>query len=753
VAPQLWPARVICFALAAAALAVFWGALRCDFVNYDDPTYVTSNAEIQHGLTAEGFAWAFETPAASNWHPLTWLSHMADVQVFGLKPAGHHLTSVLLHAANAVLLFLLLQRITGALWRSAAVAALFAWHPAHVESVAWIAERKDVLCAFFGLLTLGAYLRYAENLKSQISSFKFFYGLSLLLFALGLMSKPMLVTWPFVLLLLDYWPLGRMSRVSLPRLVMEKTPFLALSAACCVWTIWAQQQSHAVASAGGLPVSRRLGHVLASYLDYMVMLIFPRHLAIYYPYPAHDPIAMIMGGAAVLVLLSILAIATARRRPWWPVGWFWFVGMLVPVIGFVQVGDQAMADRYTYLPSVGLFLILAWSVAELAVRFPAVKLFAPAVGLVLLAATWTQVHYWKNTRTVFERALQVTQSNYVALTLLGSLRETEGNLEGAMEYYREALHDKPYYPDAHFFYARGLEEQGKAEQAKAEYAKALYLNPEFQQAHIFLGLLLAKEKKYDQAAAEYEAVLKINPRSATAHNDLGRLLQTQGRLDESLQHYLAAVKFDSSVAQAHNNLGVLYVQKGQLSNGVVQLREALRLNPGNAESEYNLALALNQQQQWKEACALWQRLAPAQPNNAGPQYQYGLALAREGKTREAMSQFARALLLTPDFAEALNELAWIAATDPRAEFRNGGEAVAMAGRACELTARRQPAMLLTLAAACAEAGRWSEALASARESQETANAKGNKDLAEKAARLLDIFATGKPYREPAAGSQ
>jgi tetratricopeptide (TPR) repeat protein len=457
---------------------------------------------------------------------------------------------------------------------------------------------------------------------------------------------------------------------------------------------------------------------------------------------------MVVGGAAVLALFTGLMVVLARRRPWLLVGWLWFVGMLVPVIGLVQVGDQAMADRYTYLPAIGLFILLAWGLAEMAARYRVIKLLAPALAMVMLAATWFQIHYWKDTRTVFERALQVTQNNYLALTLLGSIRQTDGNLDGAMELYREALRDKPNYPEAHFFFARGLEEQGKTDQAKAEYVMALRLNPSFEQAHIFLGLLLAREKNYDQAAAEYEAVLKTNPRSATAHNDLARLLQTEGRLDESVQHYLAAIKFDSSLAQAHNNLGILYLQKGQLAEGAAQLLEASRLNPGNVETDYNLALALMQQQQWKEASEILRKIAPSQPKNANAQYEYGLALAHEGKTREAMSQYAQALLLTPDFPEALNELAWIIATDPRPELRNGGQAVEMAERACELTGRQQPAMLLTLAAAYAEVGRFSEAITAVEKGRKIAKAKGNKSLEEKAARLRNALEKTQSYREP-----
>ena len=732
---------LVSLALAAITLAVFSPLFHSGFLEFDDQIYVTENPYVRSGLNGNSLAWAFHTSTSGNWLPVTWISHMFDYECYGMKAGGHHLTNILLHAANAILLFLLLQRMTRAAWPSAFVAALFAWHPAHVESVAWIAERKDVLCAFFGLLSLWAYIRFAETKRAV------FYLSTLVLFALGLMAKPMLVTWPLVLLLLDFWPLRRLSRADWPRRVLEKLPLLALSAAACGVAIWAQRQSHAIASGGGLGFGRRLEHALVSYLEYPGLLLCPRGLAIFYPYPTHEPMALVIGGAVTLIVLTALSIVTARRRPWAVVGWFWFVGMLVPVIGLLQVGDQALADRYTYLPSIGLFIIAAWGGAELAARWPFVKWFAPAAVAALLAATWTQVHYWKDMRSICEHALQVTDKNFMMLGLLGSVREADGDLDGAMKLYRESLRDKPDFFKGHFFLAHGLEQQGKDDEAKAEYELCLRLNPTYEPAHIRLGLLLARQKQFDQAAAEYEAVLQTNPRSATAHNDLARLLQTEGKLVESARHYEAALQFDSSLAPAHNNLGVLYLQEGKLPEAAAQLREALRLNPGNAETEYNLALALNDQGPSKEALEILQRLAPAQPNNAMMQYQLGLALARDGQTRPAMSQFARALLLTQDFPEALNALAWIAATDPHPEFRNGAQAVALASRACELTGRKQPAMLLTLAAAYAETGRFDDAAAAAQEGGALAKTQGNKTLEETAERINAAIAARKPFRE------
>ena len=750
----------IALALAAITLALFWPLSHYDFLDFDDQAYVTENPYVRSGLNWNSLAWAFTTSTAGNWHPLTWISHLLDVQLSGLQAGRHHLTNVLLHTANGVLVFLLLQKITGAVWRSALVAALFAWHPAHVESVAWIAERKDVLSALFFILTLFGYVWHAARPGWGR------YAATLALFALALMAKPMVVTLPFVLLLLDFWPLRRVSAAlappaenkpagppafpSLPlsRLLAEKIPLLVLSAIGCVLTLWAQQRSNAVASAQEISLSHRFTHILASYLDYLALLFYPHHLAIFYPYPVQEETAKAIGGAAVLAVASVWIIISARRRPWLAVGWFWFLGMLAPVIGLVQAGGQAYADRYTYLPAIGLFICVVWAGADLALRIPAVKLLALIFGVAMLAATSLQIPIWKNTRTVFEHAARVTQNNYLALTLLGSLRAADGNGDGAIELYREALRDKPNYAKAHFFLARALEQQGKTNQAVREYGMALRTDPSFEQARIFLGLLLAGEKEYEQAAAQYEAVLKINPRSAVAHNDLARLLQTEGRLDESIRHCLAALQLDSSLAEAHNNLGILYLQKGQLADGTTQLREALRLHPGNGETEYNLATALIQQRQWKEASDFLQRIAPAQPDNSNAQYQYGLALAHQGRTREAMSQYAKALLLTPDFAEALDRLAWIASTDPHSESRNGAQAVSLSEKACALTGRQQPAMLLTLAAAFAEAGRLQDAVATAQEGLDLAGTKGQREVEANARRLLEAFQAGHPFREP-----
>lgn len=751
----------LCLALGLLTLAVYLPLLTHDFLGYDDQQYVTENPHVQAGLTWHGLAWAFQGSHASNWHPLTWLSHMLDCQLYGLKPAGHHLTSLLLHVANTLLLFLALQRMTGAVWRSVLVAALFAWHPLHVESVAWVAERKDVLSAFFWMLTLHGYLQYAAKPGTAR------YLATLGLFALGLMSKPMIVTLPFVLLLLDFWPLrrtaparllanhkgaetSRFQPAPLKRLLAEKIPFLALTALACGVTLWAQQQGSSIASTQQLPLSRRLPHALVAYAHYLTAMLVPRHLSVYYPYPTATPMTEIVAAGMLLAFVSFLALRFARRWPHLPVGWFWYLGTLVPVIGLVQVGDQAWADRYGYLPLIGLFIPLVWGGFALAGDKIAARAIAIALGLALLTATSFQLRHWQNTQTLFEHATQVTRSNYLAATLLGSLRDKEGKLDEAMAFYALALRYKPDYSEAHFFLGHALEQQGKSAEAMAEYTAALRLNPQFEQAHILLGMGLARNQDYDAAAAHYQAALQTNPESAAAQNNLAKLLHTQGRLDEAIEHYTAALRIDPKLAQAHNNLGIVLLQKGRMAEGTAQLKEALQLNPDDLESQFNLAQALNQQGQGSEAAELFSKIARARPDDPNLHYQFGLALAQQQKTQQAMSQYAHALLLQPDFPDALNQLSWILATDPHPEFRNGAEAVRMAERACALTGQKQPLLLVTLAATYAEAGRFPEAIATIQTAQGLASSDGQKELALKCSSMLNSFQGNQPCRETAA---
>jgi len=740
--PQFQNRCLIYGGLALATLAMYLPALYHGFVEYDDQQYVTDNPRVQAGLTWTGLVWAFGFHAG-NWHPLAWLSHMLDCQLYGASAGGHHLTSVLLHVASTLLLFSVLNRMTNAMWRSAAVAALFAWHPLHVESVAWVAERKDVLCAFFWMLTLWFYVRHA----AQPSVTRYLCALGS--FVLCLMSKPMGVTLPFVLLLLDYWPLKRVTgdgwRVaSVRRLIWEKVPFLALSAIACVLTLRAQEI--AIVSTAGLPVSQRVAHALAACNHYLAAMFVPTNLAVYYPYQIQLPALTFGCAVIVLGLTTVLAITNMRRRPWLMVGWLWFLGTLVPVIGLVQVGDQAWADRYTYLPLIGLFVAIVWFACEIIKSRLVLQSASVIVAVGLITAASVQLGYWQNTRTLFEHADKVTQRNYMAVTILGSLLAKEHKYDKAMEYYQTALRYSPTFPEAHFFLGNALDEQGKLDEAIAEYQKALWFRPTQEQTHIFMGMALAKQKKYDEAMAHYTAALKLNPDSAVAQNNLARLLHTQGRFDEAIAHYNAALDIDPKLALAHNNLGILLIQKGGLTEGTIRLREAMRLDPTNPETRLNLAFALNQQQQWPEAAELFSKIVRGDLPDPKAHYEFAVALAHLKRTREAMSQYASALLIQPDFPDALDGLAWILSTDANPGFRNGSEAVKMAERACELTGGQDPVKLKTLAAAYAETGRFEAAIKTMQTAKDLAAKASRQQLAAECSLMLEHFQKSGPWR-------
>jgi tetratricopeptide (TPR) repeat protein len=650
---------------------------------------------------------------------------------------------VLLHVASTLLLFSVLNRMTKAMWRSAAVAALFAWHPLHVESVAWVAERKDVLCAFFWMLTLWCYVRYAA--KPSIAGYLFALGS----FVLCLMSKPMGVTLPFVLLLLDYWPLKRLAihgsqSTIYKRLLVEKIPFLVLSAIACGLTLRAQ--GTAIVSTAGLPVSQRIAHVLVAYDHYLVAMFAPTDLAVYYPYQIHLPTLTIACAAIVLGLVTLLAIKNFRSRPYIMVGWLWYVGTLVPVIGLVQVGDQAWADRYSYLPLIGLFVAVVWSAFENIKSRVVLQIVSVIVAGALIAATSVQLGYWKDTRTLFEHDNQVTKNNFMAITMLGSLLAKEHKYAEAMADYQTALRYSPTFPEAHFYMGDALDEQDRLDEAIAEYQQALWFKPTQEQTHIFMGIALGKQKKYDEAMAHYRAALKINPDSAVAENNLARILHTQGRLDEAVEHYNAALEIDPKLALAHNNLGILLLQKGNLTEGTVQLREAMRLNPTNSETQLNLAFALDQQQQWPEAAELFSKTVRGDLPDPKAHYEFAVSLAHLKKTREAMGQYAAALLIQPDFPDALDGLAWILSTDANPDFRNGTEAVRMAEQACTLTGRNDPVKLKTLAAAYAETGRFEEAINTLQTAKDVAAKTNRQELVNECSPMLEHFQRFEPWR-------
>lgn len=510
----------ICFVLAVGTLALYCPILSHGFLNYDDPDYILDNPHVKGGLTWGGIVWAFQPTAyAANWHPLTWISHMIDCQLFDLHPAGHHFMNVLFHTANTLLLFILLNNMTGAVWRSAFVAALFAWHPLHVESVAWASERKDVLSAFFWMLALLCYARHARQTPKGNSSplvtcyLSLFYWLAVLFFACGLMSKPMVVTLPFVLLLLDFWPLGRFNPSTLVRLLIEKIPFFALTFASCLLTLFAQK--NALWSSASLSFSFRFANALMSYVRYLSKIFCPTKLALIYPYPHSWPLIGVAAAAAVLVILSAVFIVQAKRFPYLAVGWFWFLGTLVPVIGLVQVGVQAMADRYTYLPSVGIFILVVWGISDLlnsSVRKAAICAFAGSAALIAcLVITTLQLGYWQNSLTIFLHTVQVTENNYAADDCLGKTLYNMGDLKDAENVYQQAVSLEPTYPMAQFDLGMNEIANHDSNDASNHLAAAVQLWPGNPDMQYDFGVFLLQHGHTNDAIIHFNAALTARP--------------------------------------------------------------------------------------------------------------------------------------------------------------------------------------------------------------------------------------------------
>lgn len=710
--PGLWG----CLALVVATLAVYGQVSRFEFINLDDQAYVTQNEHVLQGLSWQGIVWAFQTGHASNWHPLTWLSHMLDAQLFGLRAGWHHLTNLLFHVANTILVFVVLRKMTGALWRSVFVAGLFALHPTHVESVAWVSERKDVLSSFFGLLSLLTYVAFVQAAPTRplrvaarerpgnvgkdatrrkrsrgtglhepgrapgIGSapdhrrFALPYLLSLGFYALSLMSKPMLVTLPFALLLLDYWPLRRASSATAAfpsppsRLLAEKLPYLALSVVSCVVTFQVQKQGRSVLPVGALSVGDRLANALVSYARYVGKLLWPGDLAVFYPYPGGwSPAAVALSGLFLLVV-SIAAILSARRQPWFGVGWAWFMGLLVPVIGLVQVGEQAMADRYLYLPSIGFFLLVSWSVPSLAGRWrhrrAALAVLASSVLIGCLITARIQASHWRGSDTLFRHALEVTTDNYLAHDCLGE----------------------------------ALVAQGRRSEARVEFEAALRIKPHFTHATANLAKLHFEEKRLEPAAALFAQVTAARPWDPEARQNLASVLASQGKLDEAVALY----------------------------------QEALRLDPENAAARQNLSTALAIRPRWAAAST---------------RYAAGLELLRQRRAEAALDEFREAVRLRPEWPELLNTAAWVLATHPSAELRDGAQAVILAALGCALTGNADPVLLSTLAAAYAEAGRFAEATATQQKAWELAQTQGSGQAAAYLQRL-ELFRSRRAYHEP-----
>lgn len=590
----LWPG----VALALVTLAVYGQVITHQFISLDDDLYITNNPMVSAGLTLKGIGWAFTAFHAANWHPLTWLSHMLDSQVFGLAAGWHQLVNVLIHVANTLLLYVFLKRVTGALWPSAMVAALFALHPLHVESVAWAAERKDVLSTFFGLLALLAYARYAQAPSPKR------YVLVALWLALGLMAKPMLVTWPFVLLLLDYWPLGRLAwkpaaglaglAKPLWPLLREKLPLFALVVGSIILTYLAQSRGGAVRALVDAPFSLRLANALVSYAEYILLTFWPGGLAVYYPFsPDNLPAWKITGAALLLAAITVVAVRQAGKRPCLIVGWLWFLGTLVPVIGLVQVGGQAMADRYHYLPSIGLFIALVFGLAETVARRAGRASVAAAVVVLLLLGvrTWTQVRLWRDSVTLFTHTLSVTSNNLVIEYNLAHVLGRQGRYDEAATHFAEALRIAPDFYDALINMGTTLADQGKPAEAVGYYDRALRVQPNSGKAHMQMAVALAAQGKMSEALPHFYKAAELAPNDADVRTNLGLAMARQGKLQEATEQLNEALRLNPNSAEAHNNLGLVLLAAGKPEESAAHFSTALRLKPGLTTAQENLKRA------------------------------------------------------------------------------------------------------------------------------------------------------------------
>jgi tetratricopeptide (TPR) repeat protein len=748
----------ICVALTLITCAVFLPTVRYSFLNYDDNTYVYDNPHITGGVTWSGVRWALTHAHSENWHPLTSLSHMLDCQIWDVRPAGHHLTNVLLHTVAVLLCFLVLSRMTGSIRRSAAVAALFAIHPLRVESVAWVSERKDVLSGVFFMLTLAAYLRYTRR-RSVLN-----YALVVLCFAAGLLSKPTLVTLPFVLLLLDYWPLRRFeadrSARTAFRLFVEKLPLLALSLGSAVATIVAQDQ--ALLSIDRMPLTVRLANALLSYGVYLKQMFWPANLAVFYPLaPPSLHFGKIVAAALLLVVCTAGAVALARRRPYIAVGWFWYLGVLIPMIGIIQVGAQSHADRYSYLSQIGLYIALVGAIAD--VRLPsrwrrrALSTAAISIILALAFVARSQARVWRDSESLWRHALDVTGPNATALDHYGSALAKQGRIDEAIPLLEQALRFAPRSADSHNNLAIALAQKGRIEEAIEHYKQALGDKSQADVVHYNLGNALTRKRDLVGAAAEYRAALRERPDYVQAFNNLGGVLLELGQIDEAIEQYQSALRIAPAFVEADKNLHAAVARKENttsvsgeyrtaLERELARNEEAVKREPGNVDAQNRLGLALYQANRREEAIAVWQKVLAIDAGNLEARNNLAVAYLQSGRPAEAAAQWQKSIDLHPANAEARISLAWVYATCAAPSLRDGAKAVSLVQEAEKLTPRTA-VTARTLAAALAECGRFDVAQTAAEEALKLAEDQKDQALAEKLRRELELYRAGRPVRE------
>ena len=682
---------LLCFLLFGTVVWTFWPSLQCQFLFFDEYGYLWTNPHVNSGLTLSGCLWALHSLDYSNWYPLTWLSHMLDFQIYGKNPWGHHLTNVLFHAANSILLFLVMRLMTGARWRSFILALLFALHPLRVESVTWISERKDVLSLFFWMLTLWAYWRFAQVQSG--GKRRFFYGLCLSFFALGLMSKTMLVTLPCVLLLLDYWPLERWTATSLSSLFLEKLPFFGLTIFVSVVSYIAQQRGGMLLQMTRFPLTARLENTVVSYGRYLGKFFCPTRLCVFYPHPGHWPIVIVIVSALLVSTVSVLVWQMRSRKPYLLVGWFWFLGTLLPVIGIIQLGSQAMADRYTYIPMIGIAWLVVWGLSDLLRTWP----YKTFIGLVMATAalvicakvTRYQISYWKDDPTLWQHAIAVTDNNSVAYTCLGVVfwpfdvdrafaafqnavltdpKNTDAQeylaqelvkrnrFDDAIVHYNAVLGIKPDQPEALFGLGQSFWGKGQFDESVYWLQKSVALDPNNANHLCSLGEELITKGQPDEARPLFLKVLAIDPDNELAHFHLAMLLIKGNEVEQSRPHISTVVRLAPENETQLSALGVALLAKPHLNDALPLLERAIKLNPDRPESLGGLGFCLMKLGRVDDAVPYLQKAIETNPENPEHHSNLGYAFWKENRLDDAIAEYRTVLKIKPDFAEAANNL-------------------------------------------------------------------------------------------------
>jgi protein O-mannosyl-transferase len=641
-------------------LAIYGQVYNYDFINLDDNLYVYENSSVQKGLTLGSIINSFtSTLKTAQWIPVTWLSFMFEHELFGLNPGINHLTNVFFHATNAVLLFVFFRIITGSLWRSAFVAALFALHPLRVESVAWITERKDVLSLFFMLLALCMYALYVKRPSYRNYFFVFLF------FVLGLMAKPMIVTFPCILLLLDYWPLRRfdfsgttadknskspnIKRTKNINIVLEKIPLFLLSAVFSIINIIAARKGSAFVTLDLLPMHQRIQEAVLSYSLYIGKMVIPRNLVVFYPPRENIQLWEVLCAGLFVVTVTVLVLRFWRRFPYYTIGWLWYLGTLFPVVGIFQDGSQSMADRFTYLPLIGLFVMIAWGVSDTTMnwrhRTEGLSIVMVLILMVYGSITWKQVQHWKNSSTLFSYTLAVSPDNYIAHQNLGLYLEDHGNIKEALSHFEDALKIFPEYTEAQNSLGALLAMTGKYDEAMARYEEALRIKPNYYEVHNNIGVLLAGEGKTNEALAHYHEALKLNPNSEKVHNNIGILFYNNGNLDEAMKHYNVALKLNPNLSETHYNIGIILEGKGKIDEAYSHFSDALKIKPDFPEAHYFLGNILVQQGRFEEAISHYQESIRLKPDFVDAYMNLSDVYNHQGNTDESKKYYNEAIRL------------------------------------------------------------------------------------------------------------